>query len=854
MSTPGAVSPSRRRHLGSAWVVALAVVLGGCSAAPGTATAQTGTRPPAIPIAPAYATGAAALTEQVAGLGTTTRILMIGAHPDDEDTRLLTWLTRGQHVETAYLSLTRGDGGQNLIGNELGEALGVIRTEELLAARRIDGAHQYFTRAFDFGFSKSAAETFSHWPHDSVLGDVVTVVRAFRPHIIIAVFSGTPRDGHGHHQVSGILAREAYDVSGDTTRFPTATFGPAWRAAKFYRDRSYFGGGDSALAIDVGAYDPLLGVRYAEIAAASRSQHRSQGFGQLVGPAGPVTGYVYREATRVDAATPAGRERSMMDGIDTSWARLAPAIRDPAARAALDSLPGAIRRVQAQVRAAQTARSLAALGDVARLEGAIATRLAVPTEMAELTDGPGAPHGLGSAPREAPVLDPDVARTLQIARARVARAEVLAAGLEMHATVVHDVAAVDAARVPVAMSVDNRAQVGLRVDSLDWHTATDVGGGAGHASLERGVRRVVIAPDSMWRDTIGVQDTAVTQPWWLRTPRRGDLFTQPVSRVAEDERPLAAMADVGLRPAEPADAPAFVPQIPAVDRIADPSRGEVDRPLAFAPAIALTLDRTVEYVPARQHIDRTVRILLRSAADSAREVMVALQLPDGLTADSTSRRVTLGPYASRPVEFRVAGELPPGEATMAASATSNGRVYRLGYVPIEYEHSRPQKLYRPAELRLSVADVQVPPGLTVGYIPGVGDNVEPMLEQLGLHLTVLDPSTLASADLSRFTTIVVGPRAYEASPDLGANNGHLLDFARNGGTLVVQYGQFEMPQFTPFPITLTRPADRVTDENAPVRILDPAAPVLHQPNAIGPGDFAGWVQERSLYIQQTFDH
>ena len=153
MSTPGAVSPSRRRHLGSAWVVALAVVLGGCSAAPGTATAQTGTRPPAIPIAPAYATGAAALTEQVAGLGTTTRSLMIGAHPDDEDTRLLTWLTRGQHVETAYLSLTRGDGGQNLIGNELGEALGVIRTEELLAARRIDGAHQYFTRAFDFGFS-----------------------------------------------------------------------------------------------------------------------------------------------------------------------------------------------------------------------------------------------------------------------------------------------------------------------------------------------------------------------------------------------------------------------------------------------------------------------------------------------------------------------------------------------------------------------------------------------------------------------------------------------------------------------------------------------------------------------------
>src|SRR5579871_747824 len=185
--------------------------------------------------------GAIALGEAVEGLGVTTRVLMIAAHPDDEDTRLIAWLARGQHVETAYLSLTRGDGGQNLIGNELGEALGVIRTQELLAARRIDGAHQYFTRAYDFGFSKTAEETYLHWPHDSVLGDVVQIVRAFRPHVIIAVFSGTPKDGHGHHQVSGLLAREAYDVSGDTTRFPTSTYGSAWTASKFYRDRSYFG-------------------------------------------------------------------------------------------------------------------------------------------------------------------------------------------------------------------------------------------------------------------------------------------------------------------------------------------------------------------------------------------------------------------------------------------------------------------------------------------------------------------------------------------------------------------------------------------------------------------------------------
>src|SRR5919199_1030461 len=192
-------------------------------------------------LVPAQERGAAALGELVAGLGTSARVLVIAAHPDDEDNRLLAWLARGRHVETAYLSLTRGDGGQNLIGNELGEAPGVIRTEELLAARRIDGAHQYFTRAYDFGFSKSAEETFRHWPHGSLLKDVVTVVRAFRPHVIISIWSGTPQDGHGHHQAAGILAREAYDASADTARFPADRFGAPWAVAKFYRNTSYRG-------------------------------------------------------------------------------------------------------------------------------------------------------------------------------------------------------------------------------------------------------------------------------------------------------------------------------------------------------------------------------------------------------------------------------------------------------------------------------------------------------------------------------------------------------------------------------------------------------------------------------------
>src|SRR5688572_19375711 len=244
------------------------------------------------------------------------RVLWVAAHPDDEDTQLLTWLSRSGRAEAAYLSLTRGDGGQNLIGNELGEQLGIIRTEELLAARRVDGARQYFTRAYDFGFSKSATETYKHWPKDSLLADVVTVVRAFRPHIIMTTFSGTPSDGHGQHQVSAFLAKEAYDsAAADTVRFPARTFGAAWTPLKFYR-HARFARSDTTIRVNVGEYNAKLGKSYAEIAAESRSQHKSQGFGTLVRK-GVVWDVLRREATRVNANTAPKNGRSIFDGLES---------------------------------------------------------------------------------------------------------------------------------------------------------------------------------------------------------------------------------------------------------------------------------------------------------------------------------------------------------------------------------------------------------------------------------------------------------------------------------------------------------------------------------------------------------
>src|SRR5438445_1145191 len=243
------------------------------------------------------------------------RVLWIAAHPDDEDTNIIAWLARGRGVQTAYMSLTRGDGGQNLIGNELGEALGVIRTEELLAARRIDGAHQYFGREYDFGFSKTADETRKHWPQDSVLNDVMTVMRAFRPHIVITTFSGTPRDGHGHHQISALVARDAYNMAADTVRFPVAQFGKPWTPLKLYR-LARFSPQDRTLAINVGEYNPYLGVSSQESAADSRSEDKAQGQG-TVRQKGVVWDYLMREDSRVPAP-PAKEEKTIFAGLDTT--------------------------------------------------------------------------------------------------------------------------------------------------------------------------------------------------------------------------------------------------------------------------------------------------------------------------------------------------------------------------------------------------------------------------------------------------------------------------------------------------------------------------------------------------------
>jgi LmbE family N-acetylglucosaminyl deacetylase len=679
----------------------------------GTAPAPVLTVPPL---------GSAALAELKAGLGVHTRVLVIGAHPDDEDTPLIAWLARGHRAETAYLSLTRGDGGQNLIGNELGEALGVIRTEELLAARRIDGAHQYFARAFDFGFSKNTEDSFKHWPHDSLLGDVVKVIRAFRPQIIVSVFSGTPRDGHGQHQVAGILAREAYDLAADTVRFPVSVYGPAWTPLKFYRG-ARFSPDRATISMNVGEYNANLGESYAEIAAQSRSQHKSQGFGSRR-VLGVVMDYLTREATRVNEQTAPTQEHSIFDGIDTT-------------RVVTQDDRDALALAESQVAVEAIAqRERVALGD----------------------------------------------------------------------------------SVPVRVSV-------YKAGVLD------------SASVR----------------TIYAHGTSLTQPYWLARPRIGDLFAFASDSISDDEREKQDWLSVPVS-VPGRNAPILV-RVPAVYRYADPVRGDIQRPLVVAPAVSVTLSRDVELARAGVAFERAFEVTLRSSLAQPCSLSVHLILPAGMTAVTPPMTVVLDPGATRVVTFTARGTLPAGVYDVRAEATDGHTTYARGYLPIEYEHITPERMYRDAVVHIHSVDVRMANIGRIGYVQGVGDNVAPTLRELGVSVTMLDPAAFPVTDLSVFPVIVVGTRAYQANQTLIDNNAYLLNYVKRGGHLVVQYGQGEMqrPGVMPYPVTLARIAARVTEEDAPVRIINPKSRFLNTPNRITAADFDGWVQERSVYMPSTFD-
>jgi hypothetical protein len=441
------------------------------------------------------------------------------------------------------------------------------------------------------------------------------------------------------------------------------------------------------------------------------------------------------------------------------------------------------------------------------------------------------------------VTRPDIVSSMREAERRIQAALLLASGVSIEATAERDVWALGE-EVPVGIAVYNRGRIPIGLQGVTVRLA-------GHAAPLEGLSARTLAPDSVWTGKGRVVLREATQPWWLASARQGSIFAARVLGVAEGERDTAASAEVSLS----IEGVPLSVVVPVVHRYADPIRGEVNRMVAGAPAITVRLDREVEYTPANAQLQRPLRVHVRSASSTEREVRVTLALPNGVVADSVTRAVRLRPGAQRTLTFSLRGTLAAGRHLVRATAVSGGETFASGYTAIEYDHMRTQRLYRPSTLALEAVDVNVPRGLTVAYINGVGDNIAPMLEQLGVNVAVLDPTALPRTDLSKFGAVIVGTRAYEANDALIANNARLLDYAKEGGTLVVQYGQFEMQNagVMPYPITLNRPADRVTVENAPVKILDPSLAILAGPNRITASDFSGWQQDLTLYMPRTFD-
>jgi LmbE family N-acetylglucosaminyl deacetylase len=785
-------------------------------------------------------------------LGHYKRVLMIGAHPDDEDTELLTVLVRGMGAEAAYLSLNRGEGGQNLIGPELGEALGLIRSEELLAARRLDGARQYFTRAYDFGYSKTIDETWQHWPRDTVLKDVVRIVRRFRPQIIVSVFSGTPRDGHGQHQAAGWSALEAFRISADSTRFPELFREEGllpWTPLKLYRS-ARFDTAASTLALNGGILDPAVGKSFHQIAMAGRSLHRSQDMGQLQG-IGP---------SQVRLALIEDRTRGgpgLFGGIDTTVGVMPLGERRSAEAAGLVRAgPGPeLQRYAARLDSVNAAR-----GSPARRTSLLARAAA------DLERAVAQPPRAGSGERGV----------------------YYTRGIELEDQLAHlNTAAWHLGRVVFDAVVDDDKVVPgqvLRWTLSSWN-ASDVSRMVAMRAAEciplaecrapdQEPVSHVVPPGQVSTDTIHytVSEQAASTPYFLRAPRSGDLYQWP----AEDSD--QARITGGFPYGEPFESPTFLGSVEvnagesdslgasrmaeAAFRFNDQARGEVRRPVLVLPRVDVKIDPSTELWPTSSAVPHRFTVTLTHGSRDTTSGTIRLELPRGWPALPAQKFRLSGEDERATIEFMVkapaSAKLDSG-AIRAVARDSEGVEYRAGVFIVDYPHIRPRSYVKPAIATLRMAPLSLPRLSRIGYVRGAADQVPEALASVGVPVVLLSAETLERGNLARFDAIVVGPRAYETDSALVANNRRLLDYVRRGGLLIVQYQQhrFFTGAFAPYPMAVGGPQvshDRVTDERAPVRVVAKAHPVTRQPNRLISGDWKGWVQERGLYFARSWDH
>ena len=790
--------------------------------------------------------------------------MQVVAHPDDEDGGLLTLQARGHGVSTLLMTLNRGEGGQNKIGSNLSDVLGIVRTEELLASDQHYGVQDRFSRVADFGFSKSADETFAKWGgHDVALADMVRVIRTFRPDVLVARFSGTERDGHGNHQASGILTKEAFRAAADPKRFPEqiAQGLQPWQAKKLYIGNVCgFGAmtcpdADWTVKFNTGERNAQLGTSYVQFAMQGLRHQMSQGAANwTIDDGDRFTFYRLVDSVIQSAAGKDGHEKNFFDGIDTTW----PGLATPAVAAKIPDLRSELMQIARLVADATAAVKSDDASPAAEPLTKIVARL---NHMADQIRASNL-----SAPAKVDLLTRIAEKQQQAETAlNLALAVTLAAdassnngnraGIPKEADALTSISPGE--EFMVGVTFHNGSKLPLTIDHIKLEVP------AGWNTINGKTRPETLAPGKDLHADFRMRvpkDTTYTRPYW----HRDDPDTESLNHIDSEKYatlpfpPPALRARVEYSTGEPGKTQGRNGiTVPVVTPYLDDAGKQHSRTLAIVPTFSVMLEPGTQVISTHNGSTSTVTVGVTSNLGRTVHGDLRLELPPGWRSEPAQSAVNLTHRGEKQdYHFKIfrAG-VQQGRATIRAILDSEGQKYSEGYTLVTREDLGSFYYYQPARQRVSIVDVQVPHDLKVGYIMGAGDDIPTVLEQVGMNVTMIPAEHLASADLSKFGTIVLGIRAYDTQKDVVANNKRLLDFVSAGGTLVVQYntgvGDFNSGKFTPYPADLSRA--RVSVEEAPVEILAPEDSVFHYPNTITAADFDGWVQERGLYFLSKWD-
>lgn len=728
--------------------------------------------------------------------------LYIAAHPDDENTRLISYLANGMKAKTTYLSITRGDGGQNLIGPELGPQLGVIRTQELLAARRQDGGYQRFTRAIDFGYSKHPDETFSIWDKEKILSDVVYTIRLLKPDIIVNRFDHrTPGTTHGHHTASAMLSFEAFTLAADPNAFPEQlNYVDVWKPRRlFFNSSWFFYGSQEAFEkadksnlseVNVGDYYRQLGLSNGEISALSRSEHKSQGFGST-GSRGHEMEYL--EFIKGQAPKPKYKN-DLFDGITTNWSRV-----NGGGDIAL-----LMDQVLAQFDLRQPEAIIPQLIEVQKLVSKIEDKFWRETKLKEINE-----------------------------------IMVACAGLFVEAKAEQAVG-VPGETYEISIEATNRST--YRVSLLSYQTLP-----GNQAVLVQ--KQLNFNINNIFKDKVKIPDDAsFSSPYWLQEKGSTGIYTVSNPQlIGLPESPAPVQVNFILSFGGKANV--FISRdviFKSNDRVA----GEVYEPFVVMPPATVGIQQKVWIFENNSPTKIPVDVLFHGTGVQGK---VKLEVPDGWSVSPSEIEVKSNEINKAMTEFIVTPPAKQSEGLLQPKIIIDGKSYGWESTVIDYSHIPKQTLLMPAEAKAAAVSIKKA-GIKIAYLQGAGDEVPNALRQVGYLVTELKREDINVATLEQFDALVLGIRAYNIYDNFGSEQKQINDYVKNGGTVVVQYnttGGLKSPDFSPIPLQISR--DRVTDENSPVRFLNPQHPVLNYPNQITLNDFEGWVQERGLYFPNRWD-